>query len=292
MLRVLRNLIAMRQHKLQVRELLAVPPWEWPKGTDALLLEVLQDDKANPADRLAAAKLAGDLTVTDDKLVKALLAVVRDGAASEELRSTAAISLGPVLEMADTEGFEDPENDPITEPTYHATQAALRELFADVGVPGEVRRRILEASVRAPCDWHAEAIRAAWSCQNEAWMLTAVFCMRYVSGFEPQIVAALKSRNSDIHYEAVIAAGNWEVAAAWKHVLALVSAPTTKKRLLLAAIGAVGSLGPSRAQDALGHLLDSEDEDVVEAVTEALDDAEFFGDEDMGEDEDLTGRRD
>jgi hypothetical protein len=54
----------------------------------------------------------------------------------------------------------------------------------DASVPTDVRRRILEASVRAPQDWHRDAIRAAYASDDDVWRLTAVFCMRSVRGFE------------------------------------------------------------------------------------------------------------
>jgi hypothetical protein len=52
---------------------------------------------------------------------------------------------------------------------------------------------VLEASVRAPQDWHLDAIREAYSSTDEAWSLTAVFCMRFVRGFNEQILEALES---------------------------------------------------------------------------------------------------
>ena len=60
--------------------------------------------------------------------------------------------------------------------------------------------------------------RAAYSSDDEDWKLTAVFAMRSVRGFDGQILEALESENEDIHYEAVCAAGNWELEAAWSHV--------------------------------------------------------------------------
>ena len=44
--------------------------------------------------------------------------------------------------------------------------------------------------------------------------------MRFVRGFDEQILEALDSKNPDTHYEVVLAAGNWEVDAAWPHVAA------------------------------------------------------------------------
>ena len=139
--------------------------------------------------------------------------------------------------------------------------------------------------MRAPQDWHQAAVRAAYASDDEAWRLTAVFCMRFVRGFEEQILEGLESKNPDIHFEAVCAAGNWEVAAAWPHIAALVSSDDTDKPLRLAAIEAVGCIRPHEAAEIFADLCDSEDEDIAEAVFEALTMADGLADEDDEDDE-------
>ena len=146
-----------------------------------MLLDILRDDCASEPDLLLAAELAGDFTVVNDELVDALLSLLRRGDRSEEVRGRAAISLGPVLEQVDIDGFENPDELQIAERTFQVIQESLARLYRDPEVPKEVRRRILEASVRAPQDWHRDAIRAAYSSDDEAWRLTAVFCMRFVA---------------------------------------------------------------------------------------------------------------
>jgi hypothetical protein len=264
------------------------PPWDWPEGTGKKLLDILRDDRATESDLLLATELAGDLTISDDELADALVSVLKRADTSEKIRGQAAISLGPVLEQADTEGFDDPDDIPIAEPTFHRIQESLRQLYLDASVPREVRRRIPEASVRAPQDWHADAVGAAFSSDDEAWRLTAIFCMRFVRGFDAQILEALDSKNPAIHYEAVLAAGNWEVDAAWPHVAALVASGDADKPLLLAAIDAVASIRPYEAAEILEDLSDSDDEDIVAAVDEAMAIAHGLSDEeDEDEDEDL-----
>ena len=265
---------------MDVKALRDIPPWEWPEGAGRMFLDLLRDDQAAEGDRLVAAELAGDLTVLNDELVDALLAILRSGAASETLRGQTAISLGPVLEQADLQGFEDADDVPIAEHTFHRVQASLRKLYRDADVPPNVRQRILEASVRAPQDWHPDAVRAAYASDDEAWRLTGVFCMRYLRGFDEQIVEALNNTNPDIHYEAVCAAGAWEVDAAWPHVTALVTSRGTAKPLLLAAIEAVASIRPREAAEILNALTNSDDEDVVDAVFEATAMTEGLSDED------------
>ena len=205
----------------------------------------------------------------NDDLADALLAIVGSADEPEQLRAKAAISLGPVLEQADTDGFEDPDDVPITEGTFRSIQDSLQKLYLDNSTPKEVRRRILEASVRAPETWHQDAIEHAYSSGDKEWMLTAVFSMRWVRGFDDQILAALKSGEPEIHCEAVNAAGNWELDAAWPHIVELVNDAHTPKHLLLAAIGAVGSIRPAEAREILVDLADSDDEEIAEAAEEA-----------------------
>jgi hypothetical protein len=143
----------------------------------------------------------------------------------------------------------------------------------------------LEASVRAPETWHQDAIRNAYSSGDKEWMLTAVFSMRWVRGFDDQILLALKSVDPEMHYEAVKAAGNWELDAAWSHIVELVNDAHTPKPLLLAAIGAVSSIRPAEAREILVDLADSDDEEIAEAANEAMVEAEAASGEEDDEEE-------
>jgi hypothetical protein len=272
---------------MDLKTLKDTPPWDWPDGTAKILVGILRDEQAAEPDRVLATELAGDFTVVNDELVDALLALLRSSDESERVRARAAISLGPVLEHADTEGFENWGEAPISERTFQRIQKSLRELYVDAGIPQKVRRRILEASVRAPQDWHQDTVRAAYSSDDDAWKLTAVFCMRFVRGFDEQIREALDNKNPDIHCEAVLAAGTWGVEAAWLHVAALVTSDKTPKALRLAAIEAVPSIRPQEAGELLTELIDSDDEDIVEAAYEALAMAEGPTDSDEDDEDDL-----
>ena len=261
------------------------PPWEWPRGTDNMLLGILRDSQKDKSDRLLAAELAGDYTVINDELSAALLSIVCNGEETEDLRARAVISLGPILETVYIDEFDDPEDVPISEETFHGIQESLRELYMDIDVPMEVRRRTLEGSVRAPQEWHQEAIRDAYSRGDELWRLTAVFCMRYIRGFNTQILEALEAKNEDIHYEAVCAAGTWEVDAAWSHIIGLATSELTAKSLRLAAIEAVASIRPQEAAVILSELTQSDDEDIVDVAYEAMLMSGLLQDEDYDDDD-------
>jgi len=261
-----------------------IPPWEWPEDSDELLLGILSNALADDAERLLAVELAGELTVIDDQLVERLLAILRNSAESDKLRGRAAISLGAVLEYMDLEDPEDLDDAPISGKSFRRIREQLATLYRDPKVPEAVRRRILESSVRAPQRWHRGAIHAAYASDNERWKLTGVFGMRFVPGFDDQILEALGSKNRSICVEALWAAGNWGIDAAWPYVTKLVRSPTTDKPRRLAAIDAVAGIRPHEAANVLGDLLDSDDEDIVEAVYEALAMAEERSEDDAEDD--------
>ena len=265
------------------------PPWEWPEDAGDWLLTLLRDRQANATERLLAAELAGDYTVVDDHLAEALLVIVGDANEMDDIRGTAAISLGVALEHTDTMGFDDPDDVLISEAVFNRMQQSLHDLYLSPDVPADVRRKILEVSVRAPQAWHQEAIRTAYANNDDDWRLTAVFCMRFVPGFDDLILAALNSSHADIHYQAICAAGNWEVDAAWQHIAALITPDYDDKDLLLAAIEAVANIRPQEAPLLLEPFIDTEDEDIADAVYEGLSMAEGlieYDDEDDEDDED------
>jgi len=255
---------------MNIKTLEDIPPWQWPKNAAEIILGVLRNDQADPSDRLLAAELGGDSVVINDELAEALFSILCNPREPDPLRGRAAISLGPALESADIDGFEDPDDVPITEPLFLKIKKTLQHLYMDTETPKEVKRAVLEASVRAQDTWHKNAVAAAYRSKDEDWKLTAVFCMRLIRGFDKQILESLKSQNPNLHYHAVCAAGNWEIDAAWPHIAALVASEETEKELRLAAIEAAAFILPHKASEIFGPLLDSDDEDIVDAAYEAL----------------------
>ncbi len=270
---------------MDLKTLINTPPWDWPSDAGKLFQNILRDRRAQKSDRLMAAELAGDSTVINDDLAETLMAIIRDAEEPEKLRARAAISFGAVLELADMDGFEDPDDVPISERTFLNIQDTLHILYLDNSSPKEVRRRILEASVRAPQAWHQKAIMAAYSSGDKDWMLTAVFSMRWVRGFDKQILEALNSADPEIHYEAVNAAGNWELDAAWTHITALLEDSGTPKQLLLAAIGAASGIRPQEAGELMVDLAESDDEEIADAADEAIAMSQPIPEEEDDEDE-------
>jgi hypothetical protein len=285
----------------------AIPPWEWPADAKDAILAVLRDEEAPAEERLLGAELAGDLVVMDDELAEELLRILTDPREPEDFRATAAISLGPALEEAEIPEFDDLDAAAVSEPVIGRAKSALRDCYRDPSTPKQVRRLALEASVRAPEPWHAGAVRAAYHDGDREWKLTAVFCMRFVRGFDDEVVEALGSDDAEILYEAVCAARDQEVEGAWPHVRHLVMAasrgapllpddPDAEWSLLLAAMNAVANIRPMEAHDTLAGLVDSDDEAIAEAAMEVLDMVEAFwmadDEEDEEDEDDLTWSED
>lgn len=269
-----------------------LPSWQWPRNAGRTLRDTLRDKKAAPEDRLAAARLLGDIVAIDNEGVDLLLSILKSDAEPQELRGKAAIALGPTLELADTADFDDPYDQmPISEAAFHKIQKTFRALYEQPGVSKFMRRRILEASVRAPEDWHEGAVREAYASSDEEWKLTSVFCMAYVRGFEREILESLNNPHEKIHYHAVTAAGNWGLDEAWPHVLELAVSEETEKNLRIAAIEALSGIRPREALSILDELIDSKDEEISAAAEEAYSMAQGAAEmaEDDEEEDDFDG---
>jgi len=266
-------------------------PWEWPEDAGETISKVLLDKNAPASDRLLAAELAGDIVVMDNDMAPRLLSIVKDTSESEELRSKAAVSFGAGLEYAEMMDFDDygGEGDILTEEIFNEIQETFRNLYYDTNTPKLVRRRILEGSVRAPMDWHKEAVEEAYSNDDIEWRLTAVFCMGYIKGFEDKILESLKSENPDIHYEAVQSTGNWGIKEAWPYIKELLLRQDIDKWLLIAAIQAAATVNPEESVEILMDFEDSEDEDIADAAEDALVNAgmavDEFDDDDLYDDD-------
>ncbi|MEJ5347835.1 MAG: HEAT repeat domain-containing protein [Desulfosoma sp.] len=255
---------------MDLEALYELAPWEWPEGTKETLVGVLQNRKAAIRDREMAAELLSDVSLMDDALARLLLKIAADPDEDASLRGTAAVALGASLEYVDMEGFEDPEESPLSEELFDEIQEKFHDLYRDPRTPDEVRRSVLEASVRAPLEWHREAVASAYKSPQKDWKLSAVFAMRWLEGFDKEILESLQSEDPDILYQAVCAAGAWGVSGAAPVLQKILESDEIDEDLFFATLEAVGTVMPERATELLGDLLNSDDPEIVDAVEEAL----------------------
>ena len=251
------------------------PPWEWPPETREVLLRRLRDDQGDEAERLLAAELAGEILVVNEELTKALSAIIADRGATDRLRSRAAVALGPVLEqmhLHEPLGEELDELEPPVIPPHEFQRIRweLNSLYLNEDTPKLVRRRILDASVRAPETWHEKAIREAYGRDDGEWRLTAVFCMGHAPGFADKILKALDDADEGVRFEAIRAAGLREIRAAWPHVARLLRSPDADRDLLFVAIEASVGVRGKPTIEFLNELSESEDQEIAEMAEEAM----------------------
>lgn len=279
----------MDKTRVDIAVLAAVDPWDWPENAGDTIAAVVRDKNADRDVRIMACEMAGDLVVMNDDMAEMLLNVAADETEDEEIRGMAAVALGAALEYVDVEGFDEPEDAPVSEAMFERIQKTLHDLYLDPKLPKLVRRRVLEASVRAPQDWHEEAVASAYASKDADWRLTAVFCMRWVSGFEKQILEALKSKDDTIRYEAVSAAGMWGIPQAAREIKKILRA--WKKEdlaLVTAAVEAAPYVMQDEAQTLLfpiweemhrepEEFLGEEEQELLDALEEAFTTLEGLG---------------
>ncbi len=219
-----------------------------------------------------------DEDIIDDAGARRMLDILTDPEAAPERRGQAAIKLGPGLQLCDERlDWED-----ITlyfgKATFEEIDQTFRRLYHDASTPKLVRRRILEAAVRAPMDWHEGAVRAAWETDDDDWRQTAVFGMGNHPGFEEQILDILKrdDLSEGVLREAVRAAGGRELGKAEPIVrrVALDESRETYTRQL--AIEALIWCGNDRSERALKKLTRHSDSDITDTAEWALGELRMF----------------
>ena len=87
-----------------------------------------------------------------------------------------------------------------------------------------------------------------------------------------EILESLQSKDPDIKYHAIQAAGNWGIAESWHDIRDVLRNPDADTNLLLAAIDASVNMEHHEAMAVLSELLDrsSDNDDIIDAVHEAL----------------------
>ena len=253
---------------MDLKTLAQTEPYDWPSDSDETILRALRNDQAQDLDRLFAVEVAGYSFGVNDELADALLSILGDPSEPEPLRDQAIASLGPTLEYAEEQGFSKFSDATISESTFEKIQRSLQSCFGDTGNPKAVRRRALEASVRSPQKWHREAVRSLYASGDEDWKLTAVFCMRWLGGFEEEILEALGSESQSIQREALAAFGELDLGGAGLDLSAAMEAEDVQTGLVQAIISYINRLPAEQAEMLLTSIAMAGDDENAEPVGE------------------------
>lgn len=241
-------------------------PWE----SQPALMKILEGDDSKM--KLRALEFTSDL-IDKDAFALRHLDIVEDGSERTKVRARAAIALGPTIELCGYGFWDDPyDPPPLSRECFRQIQRRFERLYRSADVPKLVRRRALEASVRAPQEWHRGAIRAAWNGEDPEWRRTAVYAMGEVGGFESALSDALDADDKRIVCQALRAAANQDgVPGARKKILHFARTPQAPRGCRIAAIEALRFVSSPDAFSLLDRLTHDRDDEVAGTAAWALD---------------------
>jgi HEAT repeat protein len=187
------------------------------------------------------------------------------------VRSEAALALGRFLLRA--------ELDDAVDPGTMEVESALRALYGDERELVDVRGRALEALGARSHEWVRQLIDDAYAGAERRLQLSAVHAMGRSADLEwlPAIMEEMHSDESEMRFEAAMAAGSLGDEEPIAGLAEL--ADDDDAEVQEAAIAALGEIGGPAARAVLHQIAaDTADERILEAVSEALAQADFMDD--------------
>ncbi len=187
------------------------------------------------------------------------------------VRSEAALGLGRLLlraELAETASSLTGE-----------IEEALRSSVGDLAELAEVRGRALEALGVRNQEWVRELIEDAYAGGERRMQISAVHAMGRSADTEwlPTLLEEMHSDDGEMRFEAAMAAGSIGDEEAIADLAEL--ADDDDAEVQETAIGALGDIGGPSARAVLHQIAaDSKDERILEAVSDALAQADFVDD--------------
>jgi len=207
-----------------------------------------------------------------------------------EVRAHAISALGRYVfegETAEFEGWDDPTFT-LSQRDYQRVVDFLFRIAQDPEEALSARRYAIEAlAFRSSDPDVADLIDWAYQHRDRRMKVSALFAMARHGDprWTPYILAEMRSRDPQIQYEAVRAAGELGLHEAIDTLIEIVQAKNTRKPLRLLAIFALGETGDDKALPMLEQLSHSRDRDVREVAREAIEEWHAFSEmEQMAED--------
>ena len=209
------------------------------------------------------------LWIEDDvKLIRPLIDMMKNDA-SEEVRATAAGSLGRFVLAGELDEIPADEAQTVVE--------ALREVIQDGVETIEVRRRAIEAIGYSSADGVDDLLSEAYGDDDDRMQISAVYAMGRSADLRwaDIVLDETESTNAEMRYEAARASGELQNPGALPALKRLLDDPDDQVRE--AAVWALGQIGGGESRRLLLAILEDEEaEDLHEAAEEALDELEFL----------------
>lgn len=204
-----------------------------------------------------------------DDLVPVLLRLLRDPEAI--VRGEAALGLGRFLLRMEVLDRDDALAQQI--------EGALRARYHDEAELTDVRGRALEALGVRGKDWVHDLIEEAYGSGERRLTISAVHAMGRNADLAwlPMIIEEMESEDAEMRFEAATAAGGIADEEAIPHLAELTADEDVEVQE--AAISALGQIGGPSSRSVLHEVAsETSDERVLEAVTDALAEADFVED--------------
>lgn len=228
------------------------------------LLGALDDDVQVRADAIKAL-----WEYEGDDLVGVLLRLLRDPEAI--VRAESALGLGRFLFRAEL--TED------ARPRVGQIENALRLVATDDTELVDVRGRAIEALGVRGHEWVRDLIDDAYTSGDRRLRISAIHAMGRNADLDwlPNVLEEMGSDDAEVRFEAAAAAGEIAAEEAIPELARLIGDDDAEVQE--AAIAALGQIGGPEARNVLVDLAaESTDERVLEAVSAALAEADFFED--------------
>jgi hypothetical protein len=146
-----------------------------------------------------------------------------------------------------------------------------------------IRRRALESLGFSGREEVPALIRQAYQSGNEDWIASALFAISRSadSAWEPEVKRMLRHPRANVQVEAVRAAGELELDSTRRILLDLLEEEAQDSDIRAAVIWSLSQIGGDEVRDTFETLLEeTEDEEELELLSDALDNLNFT--EDMG----------
>jgi len=171
----------------------------------------------------------------------------------------------------------------IPEEEIASVQETLIDIWNDERLPVELRRRALEAISNGSHEMVPNAIREAYKSDDTLMTISALFAMgaSYDNQWEELVIKELDNDDAEIQYEAAKAAGALSITEAIPKLAELTT--SGDREILEVVISSLGEIGGNESLRFLNILAEQaeeqEDEDLTEAIDEAISIASAMGSE-------------
>jgi HEAT repeat protein len=226
---------------------------------------------SDPRVRTVAIRLLWE--AEDPRLVSTFIEML-DKDPDPDVRAAAANALGQFIYMGEIED--------IPEEALHRVEESLLKVIASQDEE-IIRRRALESLGFSGRPEVPALIRTAYESNNADWMSSALYAMGRSAdnAWAPDVMRMLRHPKANVQIEAVRAAGSLELDKSRRILLDILEEEAQDSELRAAIFWSLSQIGGEEVRETLeGILEETEDEEEVEILEEALDNLSFT--EDVG----------